>query len=99
MITVTIPLTDHPMPTTPSPLMQRHVLARVTDTLVRRFDGAVAPAEVRATVEQAFADLKADARITTYLPALTEHEATRRLEALTASPTRITGSSTQLSAA
>lgn len=99
MITVTIPLTDHPMPTTPSPLMQRHVLARVTDTLVRRFDGAVAPAEVRATVEQAFADLKADARITTYLPALTEHEATRRLEALAAAPARTAVPATQLSAA
>lgn len=90
MITVTTPLTDHHMPTTPSPLMQRHVLARVTDTLVRRFDGAVAPADVRATVEQAYADLKAGARITTYLPALTEHEATRRLEAAAHAPARVT---------
>lgn len=71
--------TAHHLPTAPSPLMQRHVLKRVEETLTRRFAETVPAETVRHTVREVAAELKAQARMTTFLPALTEHEATRRL--------------------
>lgn len=79
---------NHP-PSAPSALMQRRVLARVEDALTRRFDGAVPAETIRATVSAVAAELKADARMTTYLPALTEHEARRRLAALVQAPVAV----------
>lgn len=76
---MTTPNTDHHLPTAPSPLMQRHVLARVENKLAQRFADEVPADAVRATVRAVVADLKAEARLTTFLPALAEHEAGRRL--------------------
>ena len=38
---MSINTTSHHLPTAPSPLMQRHVLQRVEETLLRRFEGTV----------------------------------------------------------
>ena len=70
----------HHLPTAPSPLMQRHVLKRVEETLLRRFEGTVTAETVRSTVREVVTDLKRGARITTFLPALAEREAARRLQ-------------------
>ncbi|MEX3564690.1 three-helix bundle dimerization domain-containing protein [Micrococcus endophyticus] len=74
--------TTHHLPAAPSPLMQRHVLQRVEESLARRFDG-VAAETVRATVREVAAEFKRSARMTMFLPALTEREAARRLQAVT----------------
>ncbi|MDY6054989.1 three-helix bundle dimerization domain-containing protein [Micrococcus sp.] len=74
--------TDHHLPATLSPLMERRVLARVEDTLARRFAGALSAETVRATLRETVADLKAGARMTTFLPALAQHQAGERLETL-----------------
>ena len=73
--------TTHHLPAAPSPLMQRHVLQRVEESLARRFEGVATAETVRATVREVAAEIKRSARMTTFLPALTEREATRRLEA------------------
>ncbi|CVN00720.1 MULTISPECIES: three-helix bundle dimerization domain-containing protein [Micrococcus] len=80
---MSINTTSHHLPATPSPLMQRHVLQRVEETLLRRFEGTVTAETVRSVVREVVADLKRGARITTFLPALAEREATRRLQAAT----------------
>lgn len=75
--------TTHHLPAAPSPLMQRHVLQRVEESLARRFDGVAAAETVRATVREVAAEFKRSARMTMFLPALTEREAARRLQAAT----------------
>lgn len=77
---MTMQTSTHHLPTAPSPMMQRHVLARVEDKLARRFADAVPSETVRATVREVAAEFKQGARLTTFLPALTEHEAMRRLQ-------------------
>lgn len=71
---------SHHLPAAPSPLMQRHVMARIEQTLTRRFEGVASAQTVRSTVRAVAAELKRGARMTTFLPALTEREAARRLQ-------------------
>lgn len=91
--------TIHHLPTQPGTAMQQHVLDRVASGLARRFDGAVPAATVRATVADVAAELQAEARITTYLPALAERAARRRLEELRGTPASVTITRAQLAAA
>ena len=55
---MSINTTSHHLPTAPSPLMQRHVLQRVEETLLRRFEGTVTAETVRSVVREVVADLK-----------------------------------------
>ena len=73
--------TVHHLPAAPSSLMQRHVLKRVEETLARRFEGVATAEAVRTTVREVASELKRSARMTMFLPALTEREAARRLQA------------------
>lgn len=82
--------TAHHLPTTPSPLMQRHVLARVEEELTRRYAGTVPAETVRSTVREVAAELKDQARLTTFLPALTQNEAARRLQQAAHAPVAAT---------
>ncbi|MGC5049115.1 three-helix bundle dimerization domain-containing protein [Micrococcus porci] len=82
--------TQHHMPVHPDTTMQQRVLERIAGTLIRRFDGSVPAADVRTTVAEVTAELEAEARLTTYLPALTEREALNRLEAMAAAPAQMT---------
>ena len=77
---------SHHLPTAPSSLMQRRVLTRVEEGLQRRFAETVPAATVRATVREVAAELKQGARMTTFLPALTEREALRRLQQIAQAP-------------
>ena len=53
---MSINTTSHHLPATPSPLMQRHVLQRVEETLLRRFEGTVTAETVRSVVREVVAD-------------------------------------------
>lgn len=79
---MSINTTSHHLPTAPSPLMQRHVLQRVEETLLRRFEGTVTAETVPLGRPRGRRRPQACACIT-FLPALAEREATRRLQAAT----------------
>ena len=80
---MSINTTSHHLPTAPSPLLHRPGLQPVAETLRRRVAGTGTAETVRSVVREVVADLKRGARITTFLPALAEREATRRLQAAT----------------
>lgn len=78
--------TDRHLPASADSDMQGRVLARVEAALARRVDGTVPAATVRSVVADVVAEFTAHARHTTYLPALVEHEAGRRVAALAKAP-------------
>jgi arsenate reductase (thioredoxin) len=64
------------------PLDQRHLVGRVTATLEPQFSGTFGRETIERFVADSLERLQASARITTYLPLLTERFATERLRAL-----------------
>ncbi|QCU79071.1 hypothetical protein E7744_13720 [Citricoccus sp. SGAir0253] len=79
------------LPTGPNHIVHAHVLGRATDRLLVQYGDVLAEDLVRGTVQQAYRELEATARLHTFLPVLAARVAEDRLrrlarEARTAAP-------------